>query len=84
MKLQIVGYSTDTYKMIVLMEQIISPVANWERILRKMYNWVWKHNSNKLIDLFAVMDNEEGHHELSQAWAVEYNENYPGCELPFI
>ena len=84
MTLQIVGYA-DTLEMTVFMEQTISHVDNWERVLRKMYDWVWEHcNQDLVVDLFAIMIDANGYHERSQAWAVEYSENYPNCDLPFI
>ena len=82
MILKIEAYNENGYE--TLMEQKISAVDNWERILRKMYDWVWKHcNQNLVIELYAIMINEEGLHELSQAWAIEYDKNDPLCELPF-
>ncbi len=85
MTLRIEAYTYDGWDYSTLMEQHIPAVDNWERVLRKMYDWVWKHcDQDNVVDLFAVMINEEGTHELAQAWAVEYMEKYPKCELPFM
>lgn len=84
MKLQIAAYVGE-FQDVVLMEQNIQPVDNWERVLRKMYDWVWRHcDQDNVIDLFAVMVDEDGWHECSQAWAIEYSKYFPACELPFI
>lgn len=84
MKLQIAAYVGE-FEDVVLMEQNIQPVDNWERVLRKMYNWVWKHcDQDNVIDLFAIMINEDGWHECAQAWAIEYSRNYPDYDVPFM
>lgn len=84
MTLRIEAYVGE-FDAVVLMEQDIQPVDNWERVLRKMYSHAWKHcDQDNLIDLFAIMIDEEGEHEFAQAWAIEYSRQYPACELPFI
>lgn len=83
MRLVIEAYTEAGY--VTLAEETIPNTENWERILRKLYAYIWKHcNQDAVIELFAVMVDADGFHECSQAWAIEYTQYYPKCELPFI
>jgi len=82
MILRIEAYSDQGYQTLMKRE-IPSTTKNWERILRKMYNYCSKHCNQPYIDIFAVVI-EEGYHEVSQAWAVEYMKHCPMNDLPFM
>ena len=83
MILRIDAYNDHGYQTLMKRE-IPSTTKNWERILRKMYNYCSKHcDQNLVIDIFAVVI-EEGYHELNQYWADEYMKHYPNHELPFL
>ena len=87
MKLMITGYVWWNGKLcenVYIAREISSKTENWERILRKMYAATEKRIDESTFELFAVMVNEDGHHECSQAWAIEWNSHYPKCEFPFL
>ena len=85
MKLQIVAY-TESAGDVTVMEYVIpDTTSNWERILRKMDAYVWRHcNQEDVIELFCIMTDKTSHHDMTQAWAHEYMMYYPNHDLPFI
>ena len=82
MILRIEAYNENGYE--TLMEREVGDLDNWERVLRKMYDWKWYHcNQNLVIDLYAVMIDADGVHECSQAWATEFSDHDPLSPFPF-